>query len=130
MDFALPEYIRHRDNKRLEHIPGSYGLPVLGNTFRFILKPYEVLDENYQKYGPVCKASLTFQKFVVALGPEFIQLVSKGGDADEMTGQVTPRLPLLINPGETAGITVSFLPQDTPVQLQVDADLWEISGLP
>ncbi len=73
MEFALPEYTRHRDNQRLQHIPGSYGLPLVGDTFRFVLKPFEVLDERYRRYGPVSKASLTFQKFVVALGPEFIQ---------------------------------------------------------
>ena len=73
MDFAVPEYLHHKDNKQLDHIPGSYGLPLLGDTFRFVLNPYDVLDEHYRKYGPVYKASLTFQKFVVALGPDFIQ---------------------------------------------------------
>jgi len=73
MEFALPEYTRHRDNRRLQHIPGSYGLPLVGDTFRFVLKPFDVLDERYRRYGSVSKASLTFQKFVVALGPEFIQ---------------------------------------------------------
>lgn len=73
MDFALPEYTRFKDNKQLDHIPGSFGLPLVGDTFRFILKPFEVLDQRYREYGPVYKASLTFQKFVVALGPEFIQ---------------------------------------------------------
>ncbi len=73
MEFALPEYTRTKDNTQLGHIPGSYGLPFLGDTFRFVLKPFEVLDEHYRKNGPVFKASLTFQKFVVALGPDFIQ---------------------------------------------------------
>ncbi|HIP72336.1 MAG TPA: hypothetical protein EYH05_13190 [Anaerolineae bacterium] len=66
----------------------------------------------------------------VYLGPEFIQLATEGGDANEIAGQITPRLPILIDSGETTGITVSFLPQDTPVQLQVDADLWEVAGIP
>jgi hypothetical protein len=66
----------------------------------------------------------------VYLSPEFIQLTTKGGDADELSGQITPRLPTLINPGETTGIVVSFLPHDTSVQLQIDADLWEVSGFP
>ena len=73
----------------------------------------------------------------VYLGTNFIQFPTEGGDAYEATGQVTPRLPgqviprlpLLINPGETTGITVSFLPQDAPVQLQIDADLWEVTSL-
>lgn len=73
MDFAVPEYVHHKDNKNLRHIPGSYGLPLLGKTFGFVMNPYDVLNENYQKYGPVFKTSLTFQKFVVALGPEFVQ---------------------------------------------------------
>ena len=73
MDFALPEYARIKDNTHLDHIPGSYGLPLIGDTFRFVLKPFDVLDERYRKYGPVSKASLTFQRFVVALGPEFMQ---------------------------------------------------------
>ncbi|MCP4422335.1 MAG: hypothetical protein GY805_37480 [Chloroflexi bacterium] len=74
----------------------------------------------------------------VYLHSEFIQIINEGGGNDgesgqvtpRLPGQVTPRLPLLINPGETVGITVSFLPQDTPVQLQIEADLWEISSLP
>ncbi len=73
MEFTVPGYTRHKDNKRLDNIPGRYGLPLFGNTFRFVLKPYEVLDENFRQYGPVFKASLTFQKMVCALGPEFIQ---------------------------------------------------------
>tara|TARA_R110002110_G_scaffold3754_1_gene19491 strand:+ start:11606 stop:12964 length:1359 start_codon:yes stop_codon:yes gene_type:complete len=73
MEFAVPEYTRHKDNRNLSHLPGSFGLPLIGDTFRFVLKPYEILDEGYKKYGPVYKASMTFQKFAVALGPDFIQ---------------------------------------------------------
>jgi cytochrome P450 len=80
MDFALPDYVRHKDNKNLSHIPGSYGLPVVGRTFQFVLDPYKVLDDGYREYGPVHKASLTFQKFVVALGPEFIQQLMLDSD--------------------------------------------------
>ncbi|MEH6636221.1 MAG: cytochrome P450 [Halioglobus sp.] len=73
MDFAVPDFVHHKDNKNLSHIPGSYGLPLIGDTFSFIMKPFDVLHQHYQKYGPVYKASLTFQKFVVALGPDYIQ---------------------------------------------------------
>ena len=80
MDFAVPEYIHHKDNKNLSHIPGSYGLPLIGRTFQFVMNPFEVLDNNYRRYGPVSKASLTFQKFVVALGPEYIQQLMLDSD--------------------------------------------------
>ena len=63
----------------------------------------------------------------VYLAPDFIQFPTEGGDTDAGTWQVTPRLPLLINPGETMGITVSFLPQ---ALMQIGADLWEIIDVP
>jgi cytochrome P450 len=73
MEFALPEYAKHKDNKDLANIPGSYGLPLVGDTFRFVMDPFPVLDERYKRYGAVSKANMTFQKFVVCLGPEYIQ---------------------------------------------------------
>ncbi|QFU76619.1 cytochrome P450 [Halioglobus maricola] len=73
MEFSVPDYVHHRDNKNLDHIPGRYGLPFVGDTFRFVLKPFETLDQRYREYGPVSKISMTFQKMVVALGPEFVQ---------------------------------------------------------
>ena len=33
MEFALPAYTRSKDNTNLDHIPGSYGLPLIGDTF-------------------------------------------------------------------------------------------------
>lgn len=70
---ASPEYVKAKDNTHLEHLPGSYGLPLLGQTLRFIPQPLEVLTNIHQTYGPVSKVSLTFQKMVVALGPDYIQ---------------------------------------------------------
>jgi hypothetical protein len=62
----------------------------------------------------------------VHLGPDFIRLLNEGGDAYESAGQVTPRLPLLIGPGETVGIVVPFSPLRASMRLQLGADLWEI----
>ena len=79
----------------------------------------------------------------VYLGPDFIQLAEdagtfEGGDAyagtgqesPHLPGQLNPRLPLLINPGETVGLTMLFLPQSASVRLQIGADLWEVAGFP
>jgi hypothetical protein len=67
----------------------------------------------------------------VFLGSEFIQIQSEGGDADAVNeGQVVPRLPLLIGPGETMTMTVSFLPSASLVLLQIGADLWAVQGVP
>jgi hypothetical protein len=65
----------------------------------------------------------------VYIGSDFIQLL-EGGDAHEFSGQVTPSLPFLIHPGETVGITVTFLPQAPSVRDQIGADLWEITDIP
>jgi hypothetical protein len=72
----------------------------------------------------------------VYLGSEFIQIPKRyevtpeGGDAYEGTWQVTPRLPILINPGETMGMTVSFLSQSAFMRLQIGADLWQATDMP
>ena len=39
------DYVLARDNRHLGAIPGDYGLPVLGNTFGFVSRPFAVLDE-------------------------------------------------------------------------------------
>lgn len=74
----------------------------------------------------------------VYLDPEFIQILTEGGDEYEPTGQATPSLPwqvspplpFLINPGETVGITVTFLPPSPSVNLKINTDLWEIQDIP
>jgi hypothetical protein len=60
---------------------------------------------------------------------------SEGGDAYTLSRQVTPSLPLLIQPGETVGLTVTlwgFLPVEnqpvTSVEVRIGADLWQLSG--
>jgi len=73
MEAAAPDFIHHPDNRDLSHIPGKYGMPLLGKTFPFVMHPYETLDKDYNDYGPIFKTSLTFQRMVVALGPEYIQ---------------------------------------------------------
>lgn len=63
-------YVNAKDNKKLDHLPGKYGLPLIGYTFPFLVEPYNVLDQIYKNYGPISKASLTFDRMVVTLGPE------------------------------------------------------------
>ena len=67
---------------------------------------------------------------LVRVPGDYLQIPREGGDAYEGTWQVTPRLPFVVNPEETAGITVSFLPQFASMRLQIGADLWEVGGFP
>ncbi len=66
----------------------------------------------------------------VYLGPGFIQLLSEGGDAYELTGQAIPRLPTFIGSGETLDLSVTFSLVSTSAQVKIGADLWEVTGLP
>ncbi len=63
----------------------------------------------------------------ISLPPDFIQH-PQGGDVYSTDVQVTPGLPLLLQPGEAMGLQVSLPPQPS-LQLQIGADLWELSGL-
>lgn len=58
----------------------------------------------------------------------------EGGDAYEMTVAVTTRqsgpghwLPLLLEPGQTVGLTVTFYWPAPLVRLQIGADLWQLA---
>ena len=73
MQFAVPEYVKYKDNRNLSNLPGSYGPPLIGDIFRFVAEPFQFLDGYFKEYGPVSKARLTFQKVVLCLGPDFIR---------------------------------------------------------
>jgi hypothetical protein len=69
----------------------------------------------------------------VYLAPDFMQWTSEGGDAYGGSGQEDPRLPgqrnwpQLIHPGETVGVTVTFLAEAPSGRLQIGADLWAVT---
>ncbi len=73
-------YVYAKDNTNLDHLPGKYGLPFIGSTFPFLVDPYAVLDKMYKTTGPISKASLTFNRMVVCLGPEYIKLLTLDPD--------------------------------------------------
>lgn len=75
-----PEYVQYKDNTNINHLPGDYGIPVLGYTLSYVQRPYEVIDKNRKKYGDIFRTSMTFQKFVMALGPEYIKQLTLDRD--------------------------------------------------
>jgi len=52
----------------LSHIPGNYGLPVVGNTFKHLRDPVGFKHQMRARYGDVYKNSVLFRKTVVLLG--------------------------------------------------------------
>lgn len=64
----------------------------------------------------------------IFLGSDFIQILNEGGDALESNWQVTPHLPLKIEPGNTLGLQVTFPLYASSARVQIGADLWEVSA--
>lgn len=75
-----PEYVKYKDNTRLKHIPGDYGLPFIGYTLDYVQRPFELIDTKRKQYGDVFRLSMTFQKVVMALGPEYIKQLTLDSD--------------------------------------------------
>ncbi len=71
-----PDYRTHPENTAgLGHIPGTWGLPLLGETFPLIKDVRQLIEEHYTKYGPVSKLSIGFQKGVLVVGPDNYQKI-------------------------------------------------------
>ncbi len=63
-------YLLRKDNTRLGHIPGEYGLPYLGHALSLVNNPYPLLKRHYDRYGPISRMRLTGQNMILALGPD------------------------------------------------------------
>ena len=44
-------YIDEKDNRDLSQIPGTFGYPVIGQTFDFLKDPLSLMLREYQRYG-------------------------------------------------------------------------------
>jgi cytochrome P450 len=63
-------YLFHKDNSRLGHIPGDYGLPYIGHALSLVNDPYPILKSHYDRFGPISRMRLTGQNMILALGPD------------------------------------------------------------
>ena len=61
--------------RRLDHIPGSYGWPLIGNTFEFLRDFHGLVNRSEKQYGPIMKGNVFFQHGVTLLGPEANEFV-------------------------------------------------------
>lgn len=73
-------YIDEKTNRDLSQIPGTYGYPVIGHTFDFINDPLAPTLRDYQKFGPVFRQSLAFQRMVATVGPDMVKLITVDPD--------------------------------------------------
>ena len=63
-------YLARPDNRDLRHIPGDYGLPLLGNVFSLGANPLKFCDDRFNRYGEVSRFAMGPSHLVLALGPE------------------------------------------------------------
>jgi cytochrome P450 len=62
-------------NQQLGHIRGEYGLPFLGKTIAMFANPIKMFHQHYQKFGAISRISITGQKAVLLLGPQYLQML-------------------------------------------------------
>jgi cytochrome P450 len=70
-----PEYVYTSANKGVDHIPGDYGLPLVGNTLRAIVDYLGLVQGKHQRYGNVYRGRAFFERQVTLVGPAGAQLV-------------------------------------------------------
>ncbi|CAA0107999.1 Putative cytochrome P450 136 [Halioglobus japonicus] len=68
-----------RPNPNLDHIPGDYGLPVIGRTFGLLYNSHKVGRHMLDTYGPVFRTSALFQRSVGLVGPDAARFVLLDG---------------------------------------------------
>ncbi len=84
--------------KSAELIPGSYGLPIIGELIDFLTKREEFYWQKHQDNGNIFKtSSLIFGKTVCLVGPEANRLVFKDA-ADKLSSRLGNKLLATISP--------------------------------
>jgi len=89
----------------LAHLPGDDGLPVVGDTFRFLADPLNAVREMVGRYGHVYRSRVFGVRTVALLGPEGIglmlfdqsKLFSSGEGWEPFLGRLFPRGLMLLD---------------------------------
>jgi cytochrome P450 len=69
------DYKNQPDCTELPHIPGTYGLPLLGHMIQFVRDLRGMVDNNVAKYGSIAKINLNNNKGVLVAGPDYMQTI-------------------------------------------------------
>ena len=71
---AYPE-LAVRATRDLDHLPGDYGLPIIGRTFESVTDPYRFVRGMYERFGPVCRTYNFSERRVLLLHPDAAEIV-------------------------------------------------------
>ncbi len=68
-------YDQRPANRDLSHLDGDYGWPLVGKTLDMFRDPHELFARHHQKYGAISRISITGNKCVLLLHPDYAQRV-------------------------------------------------------
>ena len=68
-------YIHEPNNRKLDHLPGDYGMPLLGHSIQFLRDPFEWAQHYASKYGLLSRISTAGNRGIMALGPDLVEQV-------------------------------------------------------
>lgn len=71
-----PDYVRYKDNKNLNHIPGDYGPWLVGYTLRLAMDPYAQMHGLVERFGPTHRISFLDQNIVMMQGPDAMREIT------------------------------------------------------
>jgi len=72
---ANPHWLPHPARNSLAHIPGNYGLPLVGNTLKLLRDPWGFGGKMVARYGTVYRSHAFGEANVALLGPDANELI-------------------------------------------------------
>ncbi|MCG8312427.1 MAG: cytochrome P450 [Pseudomonadales bacterium] len=69
-----------KSTKKLSHIPGDYGIPLVGYTYDFFTDFPGLIKRKQQQYGDVFRYNVIFQNVINLTGPDANEFVLKDAD--------------------------------------------------
>ncbi|MCG8672076.1 MAG: cytochrome P450 [Pseudomonadales bacterium] len=77
---TIRRYQRSVKQPRLNHLPGSRGMPVIGNIYWILKDMHRWMNQEYERYGPVFTARMPVLSPVMMLGPDANRFVFQNED--------------------------------------------------
>ena len=63
-------YMQEKDCTDLDHIPGEYGLPIIGKALPILKDLHNTIDDHYKRFGEVSRIRIGEQKGLLVVGAE------------------------------------------------------------
>jgi len=78
-------YKQKPDAQNLDHIPGEYGMPVLGKTFQILSDLSALVQDHYTRFGEVSRVNIGGQRGLFVMGPENLKQIYLDADRNFST---------------------------------------------